>query len=235
MTGGGDDDDNWVRTTFLRRVAHDIVGGAGVARGALDELERAGTGDVPPTQQQQPFLAIARRSIAKLERIARRLRYAALAESGELPSARSNVDLREIIDRAEAEATSLDGRRTVKIERIRSDAPLLVNGDAEQLFVAVAELASNAIRFARTRVRIVERRSADGVTVTIDDDGPGFPQALTEQLRPRLRARDGQRGLGASLPVAVDIAEMHGGKLELAQAEWDGAQRGARAVIKLPA
>jgi signal transduction histidine kinase len=226
-----ENDERWVKTTFLRRIAHDIVGSAGVAKGALDEIERGAESDTP---QQQSFYAIARRSITKLERIARRLRYAALAEAGELPAARAAVDLRGVVDKAEEEASSLDGRRTVKVERIRGPEPLLVNADAEQLFVAIAELLSNAIRFARTRVRVREQRTERGVTLTIDDDGPGFPITLIEQLRPRLRSRDGQRGLGASLPVAVDIIEQHGGTLELSAAEWEGVKRGARVVLTLP-
>ena len=226
-----DDDDLWVKTTFLRRVAHDIVGSAGVARGALDEIER---GKSVEAAQQQSFFAIARRSIAKLERIARRLRYAALAESGELPSARASVDLRSVVDAALEEASTLDGRRSVKVERVRPSEPLLVQADSEQMFVAVAELLSNAIRFARTRVKIAERRTADGVLLVIEDDGPGFPPALREQLRPRLRPREGQRGLGASLPIVADVVETHGGALHLLAAQWDGAQRGGRAEITLP-
>ncbi len=229
----GSTDDEWVRTTFLRRLAHDIVGGAGVARGALDEIERAAqNGGV--TTQQQTFLGIARRSVTKLERIARRLRFVALAEAGELAPARTKLDLRDVVDRAVAEASELDGRRTVKVDHVRADTAIVVQADPEQLFVALSELTSNAIRFARSRVRLVERHDGTSAVVIIDDDGPGFPAELSQQLRPRLRTRDGQRGLGASLPIALDIAQGHGGSLDLGTAEWDDAARGARARVILP-
>jgi signal transduction histidine kinase len=223
--------DEWVRTTFLRRVAHDIVGGAGVARGALDEIERS----AGEPRDDRALIAIAKRAITKLERIGRRLRLVGLAEAGELVVAKAAVDLRDVIDQAVAEASELDGRRTVKVERIRADAPLIVQADAEQLRIALSEVVANAIRFARARVRVIERRTeSDTFVVIVEDDGPGFPDSLYGELRPRLRSREGQRGMGASLPVVLDIAELHGGTLEIRRAEWEGAERGARVSISLP-
>ena len=228
----GAEHDDWVRTTFLRRVAHDIVGGAGVTRGALDEIERMAA----EGRRDEALLAIARRAVTKLERIGRRLRLVGLAESGELVIAKASVDLRDVVDAGVAEASELDGRRTVKVERVRADAPLVTQADAEHVRIAISEIAANAIRFARARVRVMERRDEhDTFVIVIDDDGPGFPPSLASELKPRLRSREGQRGMGASLPVAVDIVEAHGGEVRLETAEWEGSLRGGRVRLSFPA
>jgi signal transduction histidine kinase len=228
----GSEHDDWVRTTFLRRVAHDIVGGAGVTRGALDEIERMAA----EGRRDEALLAIARRAVTKLERIGRRLRLVGLAEGGELMIAKASVDLREVVDAGVAEAAELDGRRTVKIERVRADAPLVTQADAEHVRIAISEIAANAVRFARARVRVIERRDEhDTFVIVIDDDGPGFPPSLASELKPRLRSREGQRGMGASLPVAVDIVEAHGGRVSFETAEWDGSARGGRVRLSFPA
>lgn len=228
----GAEHDDWVRTTFLRRVAHDIVGGAGVTRGALDEIERMAADG----RRDEALFGIARRAVAKLERIGRRLRLVGLAEAGELVVAKASVDLREIVDAGVAEASELDGRRTVKVDRVRGDAPLLVQADSEHVRIAISEIVANAIRFARARVRVLERRDEhEAVVVVIDDDGPGFPQSLASELKPRLRSREGQRGMGASLPIAVDIVELHGGRVDFEAAEWEGSPRGGRVRISFPA
>jgi signal transduction histidine kinase len=228
----GSEHDDWVRTTFLRRVAHDIVGGAGVTRGALDEIERMAA----EGRRDEALLAIARRAVTKLERIGRRLRLVGLAEGGELVIAKASVDLREVVDAGVAEAAELDGRRTVKVERVRADVPLVTQADAEHVRIAISEIVANAIRFARTRVRVMERRDEHDIfVIVIDDDGPGFPPSLASELKPRLRSREGQRGMGASLPVAVDIVEGHGGRVAFETAEWDGSSRGGRVRLSFPA
>ncbi|NUO51690.1 MAG: hypothetical protein HOV80_22775 [Polyangiaceae bacterium] len=203
-----------------------------MTRGALDEIERMAA----EGRRDEALLAIARRAVTKLERIGRRLRLVGLAEGGELMIAKASIDLREVVDAGVAEASELDGRRTVKVERVRAEVPLVTQADGEHVRIAISEIVANAIRFARARVRVIERRDEhDTFVIVIDDDGPGFPPSLASELKPRLRSREGQRGMGASLPVAVDIVEAHGGQVAFETAEWDGSSRGGRVRLSFPA
>jgi signal transduction histidine kinase len=225
------DHDRWARTTLLRRVAHDLVGGAGVTRGALDELERT-LGAIEA--DQAVLLGIARRSVAKIERMARRLRLVGLAEAGELQLARAPIDLRSVVDAAVAEAAELDGRRTVRMERDPLADSIPIDVDADLMRVAISELVANALRFARSRAAIEERIVDCSANIVVQDDGPGFVTDIGAELRPRLRHREGQHGTGVSLPVVADIVGLHGGHLELGQAVWPEGARGARVSIVLP-
>jgi two-component system osmolarity sensor histidine kinase EnvZ len=98
----------------------------------------------------------------------------------------------------------------------------------------LANLVSNAARFA-SMVSITGHRDHRWLTVTVDDDGPGIPQQLREDVfKPFLRLDDArnqdQGGTGLGLAIARDIARSHGGDIALA----DSPLGGLRATVKIP-
>ena len=101
------------------------------------------------------------------------------------------------------------------------------------------------MRFAREHRR---REHCDGhggsrltpkwLTVVVEDDGPGIPEAdRVRAMQPFTRlevARTHEAGgasVGLGLSIALDIARNHGGSLELGQSADLG---GLRATLRLP-
>ncbi|MBN8969147.1 MAG: HAMP domain-containing protein [Rhizobiales bacterium] len=100
----------------------------------------------------------------------------------------------------------------------------------------LANLVSNAARYANT-ISITGHRDHRWLTVTIDDDGPGIPLAMREEVfKPFLRLDDarnqdeGGSGSGLGLAIARDIARSHGGDITLA----DSPLGGLRAAVRVP-
>jgi two-component system, OmpR family, osmolarity sensor histidine kinase EnvZ len=98
----------------------------------------------------------------------------------------------------------------------------------------LANLVSNAARFAST-VAITGHRDHRWLTVTVDDDGPGIPQPLREDVfKPFLRLDDARNqdegGTGLGLAIARDIARSHGGDITLGASPTGGL----RATVKVP-
>jgi two-component system osmolarity sensor histidine kinase EnvZ len=98
----------------------------------------------------------------------------------------------------------------------------------------VANLVSNAARHAEM-ISITGHRDHRWLTVTIDDNGPGIPQELREEVfKPFLRLDDArnqdQGGTGLGLAIARDIARSHGGDITLA----DSPLGGLRAAVRVP-
>jgi two-component system sensor histidine kinase RegB len=90
----------------------------------------------------------------------------------------------------------------------------------------VGNLLENAVDFARERVEVTARWNANTVTVTIIDDGPGFPADLIENLgepyvttrgaRTRTAKEDGApSGLGLGFFIAKTLLERSGAELTL--------------------
>ncbi|HEU4806761.1 MAG TPA: ATP-binding protein, partial [Homoserinimonas sp.] len=97
--------------------------------------------------------------------------------------------------------------------------PVMVEADASRLHQAVANLLSNARVHTpagtAVEVRLVEEPN-DQVTITVTDDGPGFPEELQAELFERFARGDSSRsraagstGLGLAIVRAIVCA--HGG------------------------
>ena len=98
----------------------------------------------------------------------------------------------------------------------------------------LANLVSNAARYA-SAVAITGHRDHRWLTVTVDDDGPGIPPHLREEVfKPFLRLDDARNqdegGTGLGLAIARDIARSHGGDITLS----DSPLGGLRATVRVP-
>jgi nitrogen fixation/metabolism regulation signal transduction histidine kinase len=78
-------------------------------------------------------------------------------------------------------------------------------------------------------IRLRTRQHADGVELSVVDNGPGFPEGLIRQVfEPYITSKD--RGTGLGLAIVKRIVEEHGGTIEAANLK-DG---GARVTLRLP-
>jgi len=98
----------------------------------------------------------------------------------------------------------------------------------------LGNLVSNAARFAKA-IAITGHRDHRWLTVTVDDDGPGIPVEMREEVfRPFLRLDDARNqdegGTGLGLAIARDIARSHGGDITLG----DSPMGGLRATVRVP-
>ena len=114
------------------------------------------------------------------------------------------------------------------------DQPVLLRRLAVER--ALGNLVGNAMRYAQ-RAEVSVTLSERMVRFTVEDDGPGIPEAeRDEAMRPFSRldqARNQNRGagVGLGLAIALDVARTHGGSLRLSESETLG---GLRADLVLP-
>ena len=108
-----------------------------------------------------------------------------------------------------------------------------VTGDEQRLHQVVTNLLTNARRYtpAGTTVTVTARPG----TITVHDDGPGFPAELVPTAFERFargdvaRARSGEGGVGLGLSLVKAIVTAHGGRVSLESAPGD-----TTIVITLP-
>ncbi len=112
-----------------------------------------------------------------------------------------------------------DGGVAVRFKAMGGSPRLSAEGEAA-VYRAMQEALSNALRHgARERVDVALEVAADGVTLTVTDDGPGFP----DDAAGRLRSRGGLAG------IRERVASL-GGDFSMENAD-DG---GARIRVRLP-
>jgi two-component system, OmpR family, osmolarity sensor histidine kinase EnvZ len=98
----------------------------------------------------------------------------------------------------------------------------------------LANLVSNAARYGKS-ISISGQRDHRWLIVTVDDDGPGIPSGMREDVfKPFLRLDDARNqdegGTGLGLAIARDIARSHGGDITLGESSLGGL----RATVRVP-
>jgi two-component system sensor histidine kinase ChvG len=114
-----------------------------------------------------------------------------------------------------------------------------VMGDASQLARVLENLLDNAVSFSPGdgTVRITATNDGEHVLIKVEDEGPGVPEDVREEifrrfhsLRPESEGFGNHSGLG--LAIAKAIIEGHDGTITV-EDRHDSAS-GARFIIKLP-
>lgn len=225
MTDSNSSEERLAFMQLFARVSHDLRGPAGITSGVLDELEsRDGAA------ADASLFAMARRGLAGVLRIAERLEMVSQLDAGPLRLDRMPIDLSALITRASDDAKVVQKRKAVTVTL---DLPpeTKANVDQRWLSVTVMEVIANAIRHAKSSVRVVLINENDRHRITIDDDGRGFTaDALASLTEPRFSRSPARAGLGLSLSIAHEAVHAHDGQLRFLKAGADGA----RVEIEIP-
>lgn len=170
----------------------------------------------------------------RMSRLVTQLLVLARADEAAAPSVATRCRLDELAEQVLADVASEEAAAQTSLS-LEAPAPITVAGDPALLEALVRNLADNAIRHggpdARVQVSVVAK---DGQAVlTVEDDGPGVPAELLDQLGRRFfrgpEARASGSGLGLS--IVARIAELHRGSVRFGSG---AAGRGFRVEVLLP-
>ena len=144
--------------------------------------------------------------------------------------ARSGVDFTpEVVDAA---VDLIDGLMQARGMTLRRELPtetLLVECDPTLLRIVLVNLLGHAVKYGREggEIRLAVLRRKTGITVSVWNEGLGFPPQERDKLfrkfsrldSPGLKAR---KGTGVGLYNAWRIVQLHGGRIRAAakQGEW---------------
>jgi two-component system, OmpR family, osmolarity sensor histidine kinase EnvZ len=202
------------RTTMLAGVSHDL-------RTILTrfKLELALLGDSPEIDAMKKDID---EMAAMLEA------YLAFAR-GDMGELSAPTDIAELLDELK-----LDTERHGHEASVNFHGQPVVTVRPAAFKRCLANLVTNASRFAST-VAITGHRDHRWLSVTVDDDGPGIPLEMREDVfKPFLRLDDARNqdegGTGLGLAIARDIARSHGGDITLG----DSPLGGLRATVRVP-
>lgn len=114
-------------------------------------------------------------------------------------------------------------------------AGVRVNGDADLLASATANLLDNAIKYASRQVWVDVALDGDNIVrVTLRDDGAGLPEGERERVGERFYRIDSDvQGHGLGLASVRAIVAMHDGELELSDASPGQKRPGLKVEIIL--
>lgn len=219
---------------FAGRVAHDVVGPLSAASLALDLLRR---GTASPERAARAIES-GRAGIARAKLIADGL--LSFARAGARPEPGAAADVAEVIAGAIKEISPGQGEREIVIVS-EVESPGMAACNPGVLASLVSNLLRNAVKYAGgvpsprivVRARASAHRHARRVRIEVEDNGPGLPAELGDQVfEPYVRGpNSGQPGIGLGLATVKRIADAHGGRVGVRSI----AGLGSTFTVELPA
>ncbi len=211
------------RRDLLADVAHELRTPLTVIRGKLEGV----LDGVYPADEAHVAPVLAETYV--LERLVEDLRLLTLAESRQLHFERGPLDLAELARQSanvfEAEA----GERGIALRVIAEPALPPVQADAQRTAQVIGNLVGNALRFApdNGRVEIGVCRAADGVELSVSDNGPGVAEPDLGRIFDRFWRGEKSRaraagGAGLGLAIARQLVEAQGGSIAAANLPGGG-------------
>ncbi|MDQ2748216.1 MAG: HAMP domain-containing histidine kinase [Actinomycetota bacterium] len=242
VQGGDDEISRLARTmnAMLERVDHTTRGqrqfvadASHELRGPLTRIRSALEVAIAHPQASDPENTYANllSDAVQLQRVVDDLLFLARSESGAMGAPDSIVDLDDLVF---DQIRQVRARATVVVDGGAVSAAR-VSGDVHQLARAIANLADNAERHARTTITF-ELSEHGGVSVlVVADDGPGIPPEQRQTVFERFTRLDEPRsrdagGAGLGLAIVADIVARHRGTITITSS----ASGGARFVMTLP-
>jgi signal transduction histidine kinase len=136
--------------------------------------------------------------------------------------------------RALADSLAEDRRAAGEDVAVAGGPPVILRGRRTALTRALDNLIGNAVRYGG-RARVGLDVTATAVRITVDDAGPGIPEAeLARVFEPFVRLETSRSrdtgGIGLGLAVARTLIHAHGGTIALA----NRPEGGLRATLELP-
>jgi two-component system sensor histidine kinase RegB len=156
--------------------------------------------------------------------------------TGDVSDAYSLVPLPALIEAA-AQTTQRDGVAiTFEAGPLGSSAPLTapIQVRSPEIMQGVGNIVQNAVSFARHEVRIATRWTTEWSEVEVSDDGPGFSEALLDELgTPFISTRQGEEGhMGLGVFIAKTLLERTGATVTFGNRRAVGS--GAAVSVRWP-
>jgi len=210
---------------FSSDVAHEIRSPLTALRGQIEVALRKPR----PPEEYRRVLEESLEEVLRLSRLAEDLMSLARADAGVLEARREPVELRDL-------ARQALGRFRLRAEekdlRVTLDAPaeVRVTGDPDLLARLLSNLVDNALIHSprMEEVRVGLTATGNRVALTVSDRGPGIPSEHLGRIFDRFyrvdpaRSRE-QGGIGLGLAIAREIAQLHGGRLEVESSVGKGS------------
>jgi two-component system sensor histidine kinase QseC len=159
-----------------------------------------------------------------LARRVEQLLVLARLESGAVDDARGTVDLVEVVQKVIEELAQTIADSQVDIALHVPEQHVKVKGFAAGLQAMIRNLVENALRHVADdgHVLLSVARTERHAIIEVTDDGPGIPVERRTEVFARFHREKSSRGdgYGLGLSIVQRVAELHGARIELLDAEW---------------
>jgi PAS domain S-box-containing protein len=206
---------------FMAAVSHELRTPLTSVLASLGLLMQGDGGAMP--ERAQTLVRMAYSNSGRLVRLIGDILDIERMAAGEMRIELKPLELMPLVEEAiESSRTSLGQLASgVDITLVESLPGVRVNGDAERLMQALANLLSNAGKFSPPdgRVEVAVSRHGANVRIAVTDHGPGVPEEFRPEIFKKFAQADGTKqqhkgGIGLGLSIARHIIVKHRGRID---------------------
>jgi two-component system sensor histidine kinase BaeS len=216
---------------FLLSVSHDLRTPLTSIRGYAEAIKDGLVDDPDERARAGSIIAAEAR---RLERLVADLLDLARLDAHQFSLNPKPVDARTVVDDAVAGFVPSARDWGLRLEVVRG-TPAPADVDPERLAQITANLVENALKYAKSAVRVDVDRRDGRVELRVDDDGPGIPASDRDRVFERLytaRNATGRKvGTGIGLAIVHELAGAMGGAARCEPLEAGGT----RFTVTIPA
>ncbi len=207
------------RDDVLAVVSHDLRGPLHAISLACEALREEVAGNA------LRYLGAIERASQRAERLISDLLEASAIENGALTLARGTVDASSIVKQAAADYELLVKETGGKITAHVPDEQTLVSADRDRVLQVLGNLIGNALKHARgAPIDIVLEKNGKDAIIAVRDKGPGIEESALPHVFDRYwHGRTKKGGAGLGLAIAKGIVDAHGGRIQVASKQGEGA------------
>ena len=166
--------------------------------------------------RQHELVEVVLEDIERINRASKGLVNVIQERPRSIPIRAENCNVAKILTFVVHKFEKLIARKNVTLT-LQTEEDIEASGDPKKLTWLVAILVSNALRFtpAGGAIGLFARSEGAEIKVSVTDTGPGMPMEVVDSIfrAPLLRPSDLVRLTGATLGLAKEIVEAHGGDL----------------------
>ena len=222
-----------MRADFVANSSHELRTPLSSLIGFIETL-RGPAADDPGTQQR--FLAIMAEQATRMQRLIDDLLSLSRIEISEHQPPDELLHLKPLLERILAGLEPMLTANANRIEVLLPTGLPMIPADPDQLTQLFTNLLDNAIKYGKKGgcVRLIAARAgadarfeANGVLVSVSDDGPGIAREHIPRLTERFYRVDRGRsravgGTGLGLAIVKHVVNRHRGRLVIESAEGKG-------------
>lgn len=208
-----------MKTRFFADVSHELRTPLTLILGPLTDLIDEKHGQVSSPMQQR--LTVMKRNALRLHWLVNQMLDLHRLESGGLRLDKQTRDFGPFVRDVASAFLPLAERHRIALEVDVDDRACPVSFDGDQMEKVVANLLSNAMKFAPPggSIRLVVRQDADHVILAVSDDGSGIPAEEIPYVFDRFyrgtHASVMREGTGIGLALVRELVQQHGGAVEV--------------------
>lgn len=193
----------------------------------------------PTAEEASQYIGIMHKNVNYLFGVTNHLLDFQKIESGKIDLKFRNRDVNSIVQDMYDQFADYDKLRQITLQLQMPDKRIVTTLDEDMIKKVLMNLLSNAQKYAKANITLkLERIDDDNLRISVIDDGNGVPDKDKAHIFDAYYQTDGDNlarkmGTGLGLAFARGIAEDHGGKLYVVDAENGGSDFRMELPIKI--